>query len=334
MSNVAGQIYFIAEEHSITAPPVRVKIGLVRESKSGRDSQDRLLDHQTGNPRKLKLLEVVETARVSRVENSLHQRYAGQRGIGEWFELSDSELRAAIAECRDLASQQSVHLKVIREAEQIEHAPRSNAIANASDEAREWHRRFSIARAAESLLNKLTTSYREKIKSAHEGGLDVGPYARIVRPRRSFDSWLSEHHNEVYEACKQMSTTTSFVPKSVTTSPVLESVDEELVNECQAQLNEWSLEKGLESLHLLHLKLSRPRSMWSEEVELARDYLKVICGRNRAIEGICAWTTSNSNRFSSKTAQEKHPQLFDEYAAITVYSAPQFKPRGGGDGEG
>jgi hypothetical protein len=334
MSNVAGQIYFIAEEHSITAPPVRVKIGLVRESKSGRDSQDRLLDHQTGNPRKLKLLKVVETARVSRVENSLHQRYAGQRGIGEWFELSDSELQAAIAECQDLASQQALHLKVIREAEQIDHAPRSSTIATASEEAREWHRRFLAARAAESLLNKLTTSYREKVKSAHERGVDVGPYARIVRPRLSFDSWLSKHHNEVFEACKQISTTTPFVPKSVTTTPDLESGVAQLVSQFQEQLNEWSLESGLDSLYKLYLSLSRPRSVWGEEAELAKDYLKVLCGQNRAIEGICAWTTSSSKRFSSKIAQEKHPQLFDEYAALAVYGAPQFTLRGGGDGEG
>ena len=92
MSNIAGEIYFIAEESSVSAPPVRVKIGLVRESANSRDSRDRLLDHQTGNPRNLVLLEAIKTARVSQVENSLHQRYASQRGIGEWFELTKPEL--------------------------------------------------------------------------------------------------------------------------------------------------------------------------------------------------------------------------------------------------
>ena len=85
MSNIAGEIYFIAEEPSVSAPPVRVKIGLVRESKSGRDSQDRLLDHQTGNPRRLVLLEAIQIARVSKVEtrytNALRATGALENGL-------------------------------------------------------------------------------------------------------------------------------------------------------------------------------------------------------------------------------------------------------------
>ncbi len=334
MSNVAGEIYFIAEEPSMSAPPVRVKIGLVRESKSGRDSQDRLLDHQTGNPRKLKLLEVVETARVSRVENSLHQRYAGKRGIGEWFELSNSELQAAIAECRDLASQQAVHLPVIREADAIKGLLRNGVEIAATDDATEWHRRYLVADASASMLKKLIEKYRKKIESAYEGGYDVERYASVEVPRISFGGWMSEHHDSEYEACKQSRTTNPFEVSGAKTEAALESADAELANEFAAKLDEWSLIDELEPLHQLHLQVRRPLSVWSEEKDLSRVYLKVFCGPNQGIVNICKWTTKTSNNFSAEVAEEKYPQLFEEFLGLQIYGKPKFRLRVGGDGEG
>ena len=333
MSNIAGEIYFIAEEPSVSAPPVRVKIGLVRESKSGRDSQDRLLDHQTGNPRKLKLLEVVETARVSRVENSLHQRYAGQRGIGEWFELSDLDLQAAIAECRDLAAQQAVHLPVIREADAMKGLVRGEVVLAATDDAKEWYRRLLVADASASVLKKLIEKYRKKVESAYESGYDVERYASVEVPRISFGGWLSEHHNAEYEACKQSRTTNPFEVSSTKTEAALESADAELANEFAEKIDEWSLEDELESLHRLHLQVRRPLSVWSEEKDLSKAYLKVFCGRNQGIADICKWTTKSSNNFSSEIAEEKYPLHFEEHSGLEIYGKPKIRLRVGGDGD-
>lgn len=333
MSNMAGEIYFIAEEPSMSTPPVRVKIGLVRESKSGRDSQDRLLDHQTGNPRKLKLLEVVETARVSRVENSLHQRYAGRRGIGEWFELSDSDLQAAIAECRDLAAQQAVHLPVIREADAMKGLVRDEVVLAATDDAKEWYRRLLVADASASVLKKLIEKYRKAIRLANESGYDVHQYARVELPRVAFGSWLSEHHKAEWEACKQMKTTNSFEVSSQKAESALESVDAELANEFAAKLEEWSLDVGFESLHQLHLQARRPLSVWSEEKDLSRAYLKVFCGPNQGIADICKWTTKTSHNFSAEIAEEKYPLLYEHHAGLEIYGAPKIYLRVGGDSD-
>ena len=334
MSNVAGEIYFIAEEPSMSTPPVRVKIGLVRESKSGRDSQDRLLDHQTGNPRKLKLLEVVETARVSRVENSLHKRYADRRGIGEWFELSDSDLQAAIAECQDLATQQAVHLPVIREADAMKGLVRNEVVIAATDDATEWYRRYLVADASASMLKKLIERYRKMVESAYEGGFDVERYASVEVPRISFGSWMSEHHNSEYEACKQSRTTNPFEVSNTKTEAALESADAELANEFAAKLDEWSLKDELESLHQLHLQVRRPLSVWSEEKDLSKAYLKVFCGSNQGIANICKWTTKISNNFSAEVAEEKYRLLFEEFLGLEIYGKPKFRLRVGGDSEG
>jgi len=331
MSNIAGEIYFIAEEPSVSAPPVRVKIGLVRESKSGRDSQDRLLDHQTGNPRKLKLLEVVETARVSRVENSLHQRYAGQRGIGEWFELTKSELNLVVAECRELAEQQSVHLPVIRKAESLKYALRNGVVIAASDESTEWHNRQQVAKASESVFSKLKSEYKKKIVSAHEAGLDVSKYAAVSQARLPLSSWLLAHHKDAYEACKRPSRSESFKPKDTEFDVALDPSQMELAEEFRTRLAEWNLEVGFDELHRLHLETRRPNSIWEEEKDLATAYLKVLCGYNQGIEGICEWKSSVSRKFSAEIAEEKIPELVDAHEVIEVFGNPSYRLRSGDD---
>ncbi len=61
--NDPGEVYFVSETDRLTKEVSSyVKIGLVRE-RDGRSSAERLDEHQTGNPRKLGLLEVVKTSR-------------------------------------------------------------------------------------------------------------------------------------------------------------------------------------------------------------------------------------------------------------------------------
>jgi len=331
MSNIAGEIYFIAEEPSVSAPPVRVKIGLVRESKENRDSRDRLLDHQTGNPRNLVLLEAIKTARVSQIENSLHQRYASQRGIGEWFELTKPELTLAIAECHELAEQQSVHLPVIRKAESLKFAERNGIVVAASGESTEWHQKHQVAKASESVFSKLKTEYKEKIVSAHEAGADISRYAAVAQARLTLNSWLLEHHRDAHEACKRSSQSEPFTPKSATFDAALNQSEKELAEEFRARLEEWTLETGFEELHRVYLETRRPSSIWKEEKDLALAYLKVSCGQNQEIDGICSWQTRTSNKFSAEIAEEKYPDLVQAHEMLEVFAKPSYRLRSGDD---
>lgn len=78
-----GFVYFI---ETVTAP-YRLKIGWAY------DPHDRLKQLQTGSPQPLRLI----GARVGtkEYERGLHQRFAGLRGVGEWFQETP-ELRAAL----------------------------------------------------------------------------------------------------------------------------------------------------------------------------------------------------------------------------------------------
>ena len=63
MKLIAGEIYFIGEKDLKTGLDTKYfKIGIVREGAKGpRTSEERLLEHQTGNPRRLYLRDIVKT---------------------------------------------------------------------------------------------------------------------------------------------------------------------------------------------------------------------------------------------------------------------------------
>lgn len=328
MSNVAGEIYFIAEEPSLTAPQVRVKIGLVRASDS-RDSHDRLLDHQTGNPRSLVLIKAVKTARVSHVENALHQRYADRRGNGEWFELTKSELDSAIAECHQLADQQAVHLPVIQQAEALKHATRSESVVAANEESVAWHRAYHVAKASESVFAILKREYKKLVVHSYEAGLDVNRYAAVSRPRMKLESWFLAHHKDAYDVCKRTSVSESFAVKSSNIEAALAKEHDDLAEEFRRAIAEWRPDNGLDDLHQMYLETRRPSSTWKEEKDLAHAHLKVLCGLDLGIEGIGSWSTTESKRFSSGIAKERFPHLVQEHSALDVFGAPSFRLRGG-----
>jgi len=118
-----GEIYFIAERDGSSNTGF-IKIGLVRE-RDGRNSYDRIKEHQTGNPRPLELLNVVKTVLVSTVENTLHREYAGRRVSGEWFKLDQPALADAVARCRILAETYAAHIPALEAANALEESNQS-----------------------------------------------------------------------------------------------------------------------------------------------------------------------------------------------------------------
>ena len=98
-----GEIYFIGEvDVRSKEPSSYVKIGLVRERDDKR-VDERVLEHQTGNPRQLTLLRSIKTPCVSKVENHLHRSFATSQVSGEWFHLDAQGLDESMALCEQLA---------------------------------------------------------------------------------------------------------------------------------------------------------------------------------------------------------------------------------------
>ena len=85
MKLTPGEIYFV-RERDVKSGEISpyVKIGIVREGAKGpRTSEERLLEHQTGNPRELFLHEVIATPAVEEIETRLHRAFAEHGVSGE-----------------------------------------------------------------------------------------------------------------------------------------------------------------------------------------------------------------------------------------------------------
>ena len=83
-----------------------MKIGLVRDNDMGRSSDDRLLEHQTGNPRRLRIAASISTtAPISALEASVHQRLAAHRVSGEWFRIGDSGIQRFVEAAEELKTE-------------------------------------------------------------------------------------------------------------------------------------------------------------------------------------------------------------------------------------
>ena len=99
-----GELYFIRENDVRTGELTPyVKIGIVRD-KSGdeRTSEDRALEHQTGNPRKLFVESIIKTPSVTEIEKIVHLLYAEERIYGEWFDFTREKFESAKKMATDL----------------------------------------------------------------------------------------------------------------------------------------------------------------------------------------------------------------------------------------
>jgi hypothetical protein len=114
-----GQLYFINEQDTQTGVRSNYyKIGIVRDA-DDRDSENRLLEHQTGNPRKLCIVETLSMPAVEAVETNLHYLFASKRVMGEWMCFNDDELKQAITKAKELAAQMQENIKDFEKAEKL-----------------------------------------------------------------------------------------------------------------------------------------------------------------------------------------------------------------------
>jgi len=79
-----GYVYLIGDEEM----PNRYKIGSTRAD----DVNKRLKQLQTGSSSKLYIKESFETEYPFKLEKMLHNRFKLSNVIGEWFELSESDV--------------------------------------------------------------------------------------------------------------------------------------------------------------------------------------------------------------------------------------------------
>ena len=67
----------------------------------------RLSQLQTGNPKRLRFIELIETDNAANIESYIHHKWQMRRGMGEWFMLSVDDVTRLISDvrgCNDVKS--------------------------------------------------------------------------------------------------------------------------------------------------------------------------------------------------------------------------------------
>jgi hypothetical protein len=330
----SGEIYFIREQVGGEFTDF-TKIGKVAE-KPGRSSLDRAKEHQTGNPRPLVPIEVVQTVFVSEVENTLHREFAPKRILpGEWFILNAAEIATAIARCGELSVANAQLIPLFEQADALE-AKVSNAnLAPANDEAATWAKAYRRARYGLKLFDDAEKRFKEYLAEANSRGVDVTDFVDIGQSagRRSYRDLFEQNYPEL--VAKYSSTMTE-IAGVVTVKSVRNEIfspDEELAEvvtlteSLMPQINSSSDQRDeIAAMHALYLSLLSVEPVLKKHKEVARAHLMLLCGESAGIEELCSWrrTPRNVIAIDWDTIKATHPA---EVAACTTFGNPTPRVR-------
>jgi hypothetical protein len=337
MKLTPGELYFIRERDIIKDELTPyVKIGIVRDKPGEeRTSEDRALEHQTGNPRKLYVESIIKTPAVSEIENILHNLYAEERIYGEWFDFTDHKFESVKDQASQLVRVAIENKDKFEIADGLSRtASRAETIAP-TEEIIAWHSKLLNSETRIKECNALQTEIKNKFKillkdPAQTGKEDkekeLAPFIKVQEKKTKiqFDvDRLALEKPDLYESFVRITLTSpkgSFTitrPKQDLTT--LEEIDPNLYEFSVATRNVLNdFESGRSSQELLHiasLKLLGLEAKASWDKEIAKVNLKVFCNDYSGVQGICKWIRRSKevSSFDKDWFIESNPDIAPQY---------------------
>lgn len=322
-----GEIYFLGEIDSQTqATTPFVKIGLVRESEK-RNSEDRIKEHQTGNPRKITTIKVFDTPCVSDVENSLHGRFATQRIGGEWFYFNETQLEEALNLTKSLIEKCTINEAFLQASKDLSNIE-SNALDRvASEEELSIGLECARLRQLKKLFDEKGKTIEKWFTDANASGQDVSNFftlTEVINKRKLDKKSLAELEPEIYDRyvteipkmTARFSISTSDLLNE--TTPMIEQEAADLFNAINhfrepASATDSDIQE-MHGLFLSMLELSHPLKL---EILLRESALKSACAEYEKISGVCTWTRKRTieKKFEEKQFQIDHPELWEAFSS-------------------
>ena len=327
MSTQPGEIYFVREmnEDSKTMTPF-VKIGLVT---SPRFCAERLVEHQTANPRKLTIPDgyCVKTDAVSMVEAQLHRRLAKFRVGGEWFKFVNEEDLVSALEAAKLLSVEAKSLSsLIQEAELLGQKPSSEKVVPANQELEREADFLDFNKEAMKRLKDTKSKAMQFIVEMRNAGEEVESVARVrkvtYKPKFLQDAFAKDYP-EIFEEYLFDETSVSGSFRLKSRSYEVSGEDLELLSELariEQMVEESILGKSVENLTEPLLFIERLTGLVSWNIEIATSKLKVACGESEGIEGICTWKREIKVKkvFDTPKFVSENPDLYTSYLSEEV----------------
>ena len=331
MSQAAGEIYFIGEKDLRTKEFTQYyKVGIVRENPENatRDSTQRLLEHQTGNPRELFIDSVVKTDLVELVETLLHKKFAPLGVRGEWMKLTEAELEQVKVEAQALAVEAKGIIADLQKAEKFAKEKSDETTIPATDELVALNERYLEANAKLKASGEMFDVIKEVLADALEDEdeeEEVEAFVKVQekKGKSAFDETaFKEKYEAIYNKYIVTKSTVKGTPSysgSRTFKKEFADFDPDFAK--IAETFEPLVEKiaagkeKKEALHAFSLDLRRASAEAEWSKMKAESKIKVACGTHAGIEGVFKWvrTEKVTESLDRKGLKEAHPELYAEF---------------------
>ena len=325
-----GQLYFINEQDVKTSERSSYyKIGIVRDA-AGRDSKNRLLEHQTGNPRKLCIVESLSMSAVEAVETNLHYLFARNRVMGEWMHFSEAELQNAIEKAKELAAEMESSIEDFKFAEILKVTKSNGVTLPATEEAEEFYGAIQDMKEILATCDDALAEYDDYLREAIKRGVSVAGRAKFQKragAKKFSESLFASTYPELYKKYS----TPSFpvrgafrVKPAKDWNPEIRAINEEQVDLLAAFTDQLvdadhSMDTGF-ALHEKHLGVLEIKKYAEWKIDIANVKLRVMTGDAEGIEGICTWKREEKEViiFDKQKLEADYPE---QYNACVIQGA-------------
>jgi len=337
-----GAVYILNEEDENKNRTEYYKIGLVGPTKT---VQERIKQHQTGNPRKIINVHSFDSLAPHFVEGHLHKRFGIQRGSGEWFKLSGKELQDVIDEAARYEKIIGPEVSSVRD---LHHQPSNGQSATLSTaeqkNAEKIHAKLVVIEVELQAIAFHESIHKLNFKLAtgnNEGGIDgitsftiSGGGAPKFQTSLFIDS--SPANEAIYnQFCTKRSITGSKMKTVISQTkaknhPKLHEAEKAATAAFEANKPAigGTVQKtvkrtsSLEKQHEDYINLLQHKEELEEQKFMCHFELMKLCGSNDQIDGICTWVRKEKFAFDQVLFKKLHPELF----ADTQYYAAIIKP--------
>ena len=348
-----GNLYFIRDIDYITKEIGRyVKIGIVTNE---RKTEDRLKDHQTGNPRGIyQVAELTDVPFVERLETQLHYEYNEKWITGEWFLLNDKEVKSVVKRAEALKAQQLFDKPLIEDVLlKIQNKVSNGKVKSANKNALTLEKNIIKLKGEINLYKaKIEISKFEFYKLLGSNGSIDGVLKIKYSPSKlTFDEKAFQlahptlHKKFVLPREDKFNHTFNYTNKDQyslgNVDPTIAALKKALgtTSYNQAQLKGIQKRtKQIEQLHADHLIMLKELKWREYELEILEYQLQKLVGPYDGIDGICTWKrfySPQTDAFNVAAFKEKHPKIYTAFVtkpssegfAMDVEKFRAYKPK-------
>jgi hypothetical protein len=331
MATAPGEIYFIGEKDLRTKEFTQYfKVGIVRENpeNADRDSTQRLLEHQTGNPRELYIESVVKTELVELVETLLHKKFAPLGVRGEWMKLTNAELEQVKAEAKALAAEAKAIIADLEKAEKLAKEKSDEVTIPSTPELEALNESYLEANAKLKASEEMFDVIKEVLSDAlededEEEAVEAFVKVQEKKGKSTFDETaFRAKYEAIYRKYIITKTTIKGTPSYSGSRTFNKKFDEfdpsfaKIADNFQPLVDKIAAGKEKkEALHAFSLDLRRASAEAEWSKMKAESKIKVACGTHAGIEGVFKWvrTEKITESLDKKALKEAHPDLVAEF---------------------